>query len=374
MNSRKVLHVIDELGMGGAQTLLLNYIPLFRERYGSQHELICLFEKGPFGQKFEDIGVPVTYLELEEFVRERKILSFYRNLKSEVNGRGADVVEAHLTWSRIFALFAFWRKGHRRLFAFEHGDIYYRSLPWKVLNFLAQFWANKVLVCSSALARWNQRNNGLLPAKTFVLDNGVNEKLFDPNITYDETRADFGLRETDFVLCGVGTLGRGVNKRFDVLIDAMSLVSDSRAHLVICGDGEQRQELEQKTKEMQLEDKVTFLGMVKNIPAVMKNSDIFVHAAPFEPFGLVAVEAMMMELPAIVPNSGGVANLVGDGRHGFLYESLNAGELAEKIDLMAKDPQRRSEMGVEARQHSIKNFSLLAYIKKLGRLYGWERA
>jgi hypothetical protein len=157
----------------------------------------------------------------------------------------------------------------------------------------------------------------------------------------------------------VGTLGRGVNKRVDVSIRATAIAAAAGAHvgLVVVGDGEQRGELEQLAATLGISDRVHFLGMRSDVPAIMASCDVFVHAAPFEPFGIVCIEAMACGLPVIVPDKGGISEAVREGETGFIYATLDADALARAMIRLANDPAALAAVGAAA----------LADVRALGR-------
>jgi glycosyltransferase involved in cell wall biosynthesis len=141
--------------------------------------------------------------------------------------------------------------------------------------------------------------------------------------------------------------------------------------LLICGDGEQRKELEELTAKLSLEPYVSFLGMRDDVPDVMKGCNAFCHAAPFEPFGIVCIEAMATGLPVIIPDTGGMKEAVISSENGFIYKSLDEKEMSEKmIDLAAIGSEERKRMGKKNRQRVLEHFTVEQYVKKLYQIYG----
>ena len=136
------------------------------------------------------------------------------------------------------------------------------------------------------------------------------------------------------------------------------------------GDGEQRRELELLTRDLGVQDAVRFLGTRQNVPDVLAACDVFSHAAPFEPFGIVSIEAMAMSLPVILPNSGGIRETIDNGRTGLLYPALDYLELANHMALLHYDRARRQIMGEQARAHVEKQFSVTSYVRRLYDFYG----
>jgi glycosyltransferase involved in cell wall biosynthesis len=174
------------------------------------------------------------------------------------------------------------------------------------------------------------------------------------------------------VFCVVGTLGRGVNKRTDVCIRALAAArsAGAKAVLVICGDGEQRNELEDLASSLGIASHVKFLGTRSNVAAVLRACDVFCHAAPFEPFGIVAIEAMAVGLPIVVPDSGGIRETVEHGVNGLIYPALDHQALGEAMLTLTNNPDLRKSMGLAGRRLAEERFSVREYLSKLYQAYG----
>lgn len=84
-----------------------------------------------------------------------------------------------------------------------------------------------------------------------------------------------------------------------------------------------------------------------------------------EPFGLVAVEAMVASKPVVASNFGGLAEIVINNQTGLLFEPLNADDLANKLEMIYRDPDLRINMGVRGRARFLENFSDLKMNKNL---------
>src|SRR5690606_28618611 len=160
----------------------------------------------------------------------------------------------------------------------------------------------------------------------------VDPNRFHPDVPPASDAAPWH-RHSDTLFAMVGTLGTGVNKRVDIGIRALSEARQRGASvgLVIAGDGVQRNHLEQLATACGVADYTHFLGMRQDVPQVLAACDAFCHAAPFEPFGIVALEAMAMARPVIVPDQGGICEAVDNGETGFVYPTLNIEALADAM-------------------------------------------
>ena len=167
----------------------------------------------------------------------------------------------------------------------------------------------------------------------------------------------------------IGTLGKGVNKRVDISIKAIAILKEKGYDigLIVCGDGEQKEDLKKLTIDLEVESKVQFLGMRNDIPKILPHAFAFVHAAPYEPFGIVCIEAMACGLPAIVPNSGGIQNIVSDKVDGYIYEHLNEKELAFKMETLLLNSSYDNM--VKSALEKVKRYDVKLYVEELYKLY-----
>ncbi|WZP00187.1 glycosyltransferase [Isosphaeraceae bacterium EP7] len=369
-----ILHLIDELQVGGAQTHLVSMLREARARFDVDHRVVVLFGDGPVGGQLREMGIEVDVLDLRPHLGRRRFLAASRILADLMREHRPDLVEAHLTWSRLLGLYAAWREGVPRRIGFEQGDVYLNSWKFRVANQIGQHFAERIVVCSEALADWNRRTHGISLARLEVMHCCIDLDRFQPR-QGGPAPIVFGLPAGTTVFGAVGTLGRGVNKRTDVAIRAVAAARSMGGNvgLVICGDGEQRAELEALAEGLGIAGFVPFLGTRADIPEILASCDAFCHAAPFEPFGIVCIEAMAVGLPVVVPNSGGIREAVDDGVTGLIYEALDHEALARHMIRLHERPDLRRSMGEAGRLAAIERFSVGDYVDRLYRLYGLDR-
>jgi glycosyltransferase involved in cell wall biosynthesis len=255
--------------------------------------------------------------------------------------------------------------------AFEHGDLYLNSLKFRAANFVLQRCAQRILVCREALTGWARSTYGLSAVRASLLHNCVDVERFHPAVA---PASDIGPPPGSTLFCAVGTLGRGVNKRVDICIRAIAAARarGDAVSLTICGDGEQRSELEQLTAQLGIAKYVRFLGTRPDIANVLAACDAFCHAAPFDPFPIACLEAMATGLPVIVPDRGGIREVVEAGRTGLIYPALNIEALAAAMSQLHHNPQQGRAMGAAVRRAVEERLSVRAYVERLYAIYGLQ--
>ena len=172
-----------------------------------------------------------------------------------------------------------------------------------------------------------------------------------------ETRRRFGLDPDRPLVLGVSRLVP--RKGFDVVIDAMSGLTD--AQLAIAGVGRDRRRLEKRAG-----GNVRFLGRVADadLPALYASADVFAmccrdrwNGLEAEGFGIVFLEAAACGVPAVAGRSGGSHEAVADGETGFVVHPRAVAEVREAIARLVADDALRRRMGAAARRRALDEFS-----------------
>lgn len=115
--------------------------------------------------------------------------------------------------------------------------------------------------------------------------------------------------------------------------------------------------LQQKVKEYQLESVISIPGFVQDMAAEWKSADIACVCSRCEAFGRVTVEAMMSGCVVIGSNTGGTAEIIEDGKSGFLYQQGNHKDLAEKIQLVIENQDIAGQVALAGQEAAVERFS-----------------
>ena len=124
--------------------------------------------------------------------------------------------------------------------------------------------------------------------------------------------------------------------------------------LVLLGDGPQKDELLRLVKSLGVESHVHFPGFLQynELPKYYWGAKAFIHSSTTEQWGLVINEAMAAGLPVIASSRcGSTADLVVEGKTGFVFDPLDVPTLADRMLKLAQDPVLRERMSVEAKRH-----------------------
>ncbi len=209
---------------------------------------------------------------------------------------------------------------------------------------------------------------------------GIDTEHFAP-IDATALKDQLGLGDKKVIV----SVGRLVHRKGqDTLIEAMpeiiSAVPD--AHLLMIGEGPYRAYLENRTKALDVQSSVTFIGRIQyaDLPRYICTGDIFVMPSrsrlaglEVEGLGIVYLEASACGLPVIAGNSGGAPDAVLEGKTGLVVDGRSSREVAQAVIELLSDTARCKEMGANGRQWIIKEWrwdiwaTRFAELLKVGR-------
>jgi glycosyltransferase involved in cell wall biosynthesis len=138
---------------------------------------------------------------------------------------------------------------------------------------------------------------------------------------------------------------------------------------VFAGDGPTRPEVERSARELDLTERVSFLGNRDDIPTLLADADVFVLATKWEGLPLSILEAMRAGLPVIATNVGGVAEAITDGVTGFVTEPGNVDQMRNRIQTLIRSKELLISMGSQARRRYEQDFKLEVMMRKTLRVY-----
>jgi glycosyltransferase involved in cell wall biosynthesis len=162
-------------------------------------------------------------------------------------------------------------------------------------------------------------------------------------------------------------------KNLPFLIESFaSAVEQNRLlYLLLVGDGPSKPDLLEQVSALGLRERVIFAGRQtsRNLIDHYNAADVFTITSTYDNFPFVVLEAMACELPVIATRVGGLPKSVDDGRTGLLVESGDVENLRSAMLAMAKDKDRRREMGRCGREKVVKKHSWLETARQMLRVY-----
>ena len=321
----KILHIINHMGMGGAQSLLVELAPVQK---AMGHDVMVLelqsTEDRTLVNKLKDKGIEVKSISASRSVRNPfNIPSLIPYLKS------CDIAHIHLFpanyWAALAKLIGLCKTP---IITTEHStNNKRRNIP--IFKYIDAFIYNryqKVVACADkALETFKAR----YPTTNCVsIPNGVDISKYKEAQPYSKKELA-AIPEDSFVTTMVARFD--YPKRQDTLVEGVALLPE-KFHIVLVGgtsDDTGLQKVQKLAQDLGVSDRVHFLYLRSDVPQILKTSDVVVMSSEYEGLSLSSIEGMACGHPFIATNVNGLREVVGGA--GELFECGNAHELAQLL-------------------------------------------
>ena len=322
-----ILWIIDGLGPGGAESLMVPLLSSLKERNVESRVCVLQVKSGnPIGEELRKLGVPVDLLPIKNL---RNPLDLFRLVKY-IRQHRPDVIHTQLETSDALGTIAARLlniPSVSTLHTLEQPSTRKRKrwrnmLRWNSLN----MFANRVIAVSEVAHR-HYISLGFRSEKIITLYNGIDIKRFRTEHLPSKTDI-YGLPNDSTVITTVAVLRepKGIQYMLHALPDMINKVPN--LYYAVVGDGPYHQNLEQLASSLGIKDRVVFMGYRSNIPEILAASDVFVLPTLVDALPTVLFEAMAAGLPIIVSNVGGVPEIVEDEVNGLLIPPADPASLA----------------------------------------------
>ena len=344
-----ILHISRTMDIGGAERIVYQLSSDLKDEFDSVHVASTgglweseLAAQGIQHHKILDIDSknPVTVLKL--------LFSIHQIIKQ----KGITIVHTHHRMAAFYIRLL--KLVHPKLIhVYTAHNVFKDKLP---LYGFALKNAKSVAV-GEAVNKNLKEDVGITDSR--VIYNGVVLKETDEQV--DEIISYDGIK--------LGCIARlSEQKGLTYLLDAMSLLTIKDIRLFIVGEGELREELENKVKELNLQDSVIFLGYRKDIVECINSFDFCVLPSVFEGFGLVAIEAFMNSKTLVATAIPGLNEVV-TNENGVIVPAKDPAALASAIDKLATDATLRQELSSQAKKDYENRFSYPMFLENYRALY-----
>ncbi len=368
----RILYVLTTLGMGGAEKLALALGERMEKR---GHAVAVLVLMSPVSEQW-----PTSLCTLHLHIR-RSPLSFLRGLMHARRFAAEfqpDLIHSHCFHANIFARLL--GLGARRPAISTIHNVYEGGWPRTMAYRLTDSLSRQSVAVSAATAQRFVEIKAIPKRKCQVIVNGIDAAEFALDAgRRARTRAEMGVStepEEDFVWLASGRLAPA--KDYPNLLRAFERVhatrrdsqSNGAARLWIAGEQAEPvfAELQALAAELSLRGSVRWLGLRRDVPALLDAADGFVSGSAWEGMPLAVAEAMAMEKPVVATDVGGVRELAGDAC--AVVPSQNHEALAEAmLAVMEKSRDQRAAIGRAARQRIVERFSIDAATDRWEALY-----
>ncbi|MDX6653507.1 MAG: glycogen synthase, partial [Solirubrobacterales bacterium] len=217
--------------------------------------------------------------------------------------------------------------------------------------------SQRVIACSAYMREQIADIFGVADSRITVIPNGIDPlDLPQPDpVELVRLRGEFAAPEERLVLL----IGRLVyEKGFQLALEAMPKVIEAApgTRFLVAGSGTHEEELKRQAEELGLMEHGTFLGWIGDdvLHTLYAIADLTVVPSIYEPFGLVALEAMASGCPCIVADTGGLREVVPHEEAGLRFAARDPEALAEVAIRVLSDPELEARLIAEAKEHVLR--------------------
>jgi glycosyltransferase involved in cell wall biosynthesis len=368
MGTMRILYVLTSLGVGGAEKLALALAERMEKR---GHEVTLLVLMPPASQEWPTT-LRKTYLGLRRSPISLIVgLAQARRFASVLQ---PDLIHSHSFHANLFVRLLKLMIPHPVVLStihnvYEGGSL--RMLAYRLTDGMSQ---RSVAVSETVARRFIECR--VVPArKCTVIPNAIDDCEFAPNADRSrrmraEMEARAGVYSSGFIWIAVGRIApaKDYPNLLRAFAEARKQCQDAR--LWIAGEGQDADFLVLRTlaAELGLSDAVCWLGLRRDVPALLDAADAFVSASAWEGMPLAVGEAMLMEKPVVATDAGGVRELVGD--MGLVAPTQSPEALREAmLGVMRLSPEERLALGRKARARVMQKFSMDGAAERWETLY-----
>ncbi|MTM92156.1 glycosyltransferase, partial [Turicibacter sanguinis] len=300
----KVLHIIGSLKIGGAENIAMNFSRFInREKFQIDY-LVFGEEIGEYEEEAKKLGCRVLRLAGPN----EGYLNFYKNLKKILKVEKYDVVHSHTLLNNGIIMKAAHSARIRVRISHSHStnsgrkeEGIYKLYKTIMFNCIKKY-STHYLACGLEAGNF-LFGKVLFEKEGILINNGIpiEEYIFSTE-KRKSIRSQLKI-EDELIIGHIGRMAPVKNHLFLIKIFAELNKIESNSKLLIIGDGEIKTEIVQRVKEMNLQDKVIFLGIRRDISNLLQAMDVFVFPSLYEGFPLTLLEAQASSLQCLVADT-----------------------------------------------------------------------
>lgn len=336
MKKKKVLHIAQSAG-GVAEYLYM----LLKNFNSTEYENVLIVSEDYKNQikRFEPYIKNIYVVPMTRNINPKVDINSIFRIKKIIKEERPEIVYLHSSKAgavgRLALLFDFKTKilynAHGWYFNAEIGKK--KKIFFAFVEKVLAIKTNKIINISKAEHESALKYKIAPEKKMCIIENGIDFSRFaNSDMCRTETRKKYDIDKNDIVIGVVGRLSEQKDPMTTIRVFKMIKDKFSNAKLMMVGSGELEDEVRSFAKSNNIDNDVIITGWIENVEKYIPAFDIAILPSKWEGFGLVIVEYMACGKPVVASNVGGIANIIEDGKNGFLCEVGNEKEIYSKID------------------------------------------
>ncbi len=341
---KKIIFITWALEVGGAERLLVKLVQnIPTDKY--KVKVICITRRGIWAKEVEEFGIEVVSMNKKVGLD----LGVFFRLCTYLKKEQPDLVNTSIwtadLWGRLAAICA----GVKHIIVTEQNVDLWKRWYHRAIDRLLFHWTEFVICVSDDVRSFYHDRLGVPDEKLRMIPNAIDLELFTKDNWKRTLRTSLQIEESEFLFICPARLHP--QKAHQVMIQAAhNLIQKGTCDfkILLVGEGVRRQELEKIVRGLRLENIVLFLGLRQDVPDLLLQSDAFLLSSEYEGLSLSVLEGMAARLPIVATRVGGNAQLVQDGRNGYLVPPHDPTALSIAMEKVMADRTDSRKMGAES--------------------------
>jgi L-malate glycosyltransferase len=352
----KVIYLLDDFrgpSGGGTEVQFINLVHAL-DRAQVEPEIVVL-RGTEYTRNLQQYPVKITTLDIRKMFSLDALVKMLR-FAGRIRREKVALVQIFFNDASILAPFFCALGGAKVIASRRDMGFWYTPFNLRCLR-VSNLFVDRIIANSNAIKSNVHRQEKFPLEKISVIYNGVDSARFG-NLPTGVLRDQLGIKRGDPVVGMVANLDK--IKRHPDLIHAFATVLGKfpDLKLVLAGQGPELAQLQELSRELQVADRVFFLGNVPNILPVIADLDIGVLCSESEGLSNAVIEYLGCGKPAICTDTGGNPELVTDGYNGYLVGVNRVGDLAARLEAILSDPELYAELSRNGKQSFHDKFDL----------------
>jgi glycosyltransferase involved in cell wall biosynthesis len=342
----KVMECIRQGQIGGGESHLLSLVEnLDQSKF---QPIVLSFTDGPMIDQLKQMQVETHVIHTQKPFDFSK----WKEVKQLLKDKQVDIVHAHGTRANSNVLWAAHSLSIPVIYTVHGWSFHADQNPFvRTIRVAGEKYLTKKSDQNISVSSSNQQS-GKVFIKSFnsiVINNGIDQKKFNPKKTYKNIRQELGIKEKATLVLFIARFT--LQKQPLALIQAFAkaLPSNPNLHLLMIGDGDQKQEAVELINKSGLKNNITLLPFRQDVPDVLAAADIFVLPSLWEGLPIGLLEAMAMGKAIIASNVDGTGEVIQNNKNGLLIDTSDLiTNLANALLLLSNDQKMREQFSNEA--------------------------
>lgn len=366
MSQKRVLFLVNTLTSGGTERNVSMFCRNI-DRTKFLPEVWILRGGGELEQEVKASGIVVKNLDRQS----ARSPIFACKTARQIAKADFDVVHAFLPAIGVYAALA------RMIFRMSRPLVYSMGASgievpnhfeeWLFKKFFSRRF-DRSIVNSKSVAQYAE-GMGFSPSSMTLIPNGHDFNRFTTPLDRNAIRASLGVESSQKLICCVGRFID--SKRLCDLVDAMKALVPNHSNLraILIGDGPTKNEITEQIKKLNLEQHISLLGHRRDVPDLMRASDMFVFPSETEGLPNSIIEAGLAKLPIVTCVAPGIVDVVENEKTALMVPTRDPNALAAAMKRLLDDATLSKNLAENAHRHMLETYSIPQCLEKLYAVY-----